>query len=326
MTFFEPCTSPVLFLVFNRLDTTAKVFEVIKKAKPPKLYVAADGHRKNKIGEQEKCAAVRNYVLENIDWACDVKTLFRAENMGCKNAVSSAISWFFDNEGHGIVLEDDCLPSLSFFGFCDELLAKYADNSMVMSISGYNALGDTSGHYSESYHFSKYFHCWGWASWRRAWQGYDKKMAAWEKYSAENKLQLVQPDWAFSAYWTDIFNEVYEGKIDTWDYQMYFHVLQSEGVCCTPSKNLVTNIGFGKDATHTSDKNLVAVPAFQLNFPLIHPANAIQNTSLDLLESKIEFKITVKNVWKRRFFTSRLVTAIIKKLGLIKRAITKQTK
>ena len=113
----QPLNTAVLFLVFNRLDTTKQVFEAIREAKPPRLYIAADGARETKAGEAEKVTAVRDFILKNIDWECDIKTLFREENLGCKYAVSGAIDWFFDNEEMGIILEDDCLPSQSFFGF-----------------------------------------------------------------------------------------------------------------------------------------------------------------------------------------------------------------
>ena len=131
-----PLKTAVLFLIFNRLDTTKQVFEEIRKAKPPRLYIAADGPRENKEGEKEKVGAVRKYVLENIDWNCEVKTLFRDKNLGCGKAVSQAITWFFENEEMGIILEDDCLPSQSFFWFCEKLLKKYNKEKRIMLITG----------------------------------------------------------------------------------------------------------------------------------------------------------------------------------------------
>ena len=125
-TFSPPYSlnTAVLFLVFNRLDTSKQVFQAISQAKPPRLYVAADGARVSKEGESEKVQAVRDYIMQNIDWKCEVKTLFRDENLGCKYAVSGAITWFFQNEEQGIILEDDCLPNQSFFWFCEELLER----------------------------------------------------------------------------------------------------------------------------------------------------------------------------------------------------------
>ncbi|MFP4332877.1 MAG: hypothetical protein ACLFQJ_06210, partial [Campylobacterales bacterium] len=134
----HPLKTAVLFLVFNRLDTTKQVFEAIRQAKPPRLYVAADGAREAKEGEDQKVKAIREYILQHIDWDCEVKTLFREKNLGCKIAVSSAITWFFENEEMGIILEDDCLPSQSFFWFCEELLERYKDDMRIMMVSGYN--------------------------------------------------------------------------------------------------------------------------------------------------------------------------------------------
>src|SRR4030042_6453503 len=150
-------TTPVLFLIFNRPDTTEKVFDEIRKAKPKKLFVAADGPRQDKQGEKEKVGRARQIVIDGIDWDCEIKTLFRDKNLGCKVAVSSAINWFFENEEMGIILEDDCLPHQSFFRFCGELLEKYKDDERIMVISGENLLfGRKRTNYS--YYFSRYYH------------------------------------------------------------------------------------------------------------------------------------------------------------------------
>jgi len=161
----------VLFVVFNRLNTTKQVFAAIRKAKPYRLYVAADGPRVAKSGEVAKVKAVRDYVRENIDWDCEVKTLFRENNLGCKYAVSSAVDWFFENEEMGIILEDDCLPHPDFFDFCAKLLECHVHDDRVSVVTGNNFQnGIKRGGFA--YYFSKYSHCWGWASWRRAWQQY----------------------------------------------------------------------------------------------------------------------------------------------------------
>ena len=172
-----PLTTPVLFLVFNRPDTTEKVFEAIRQAKPQKLFVAADGPRGNRLGEKEKCEQVRK-IATTVDWDCEVKTLFREKNLGCKFAVSSAIDWFFKNVEEGIVLEDDCLPSQSFFWFCQELLERYRNDERVMLIGGNNRGVDFLKNHS--YFFSKYVQIWGWATWRRSWEKYDSKIRKWK--------------------------------------------------------------------------------------------------------------------------------------------------
>ena len=172
--------TPVLFLVFNRPDTTKQVFEAIRQAQPPRLYIASDGHRSDREGEWEKVKTVRDYVVNNIDWDCEVKTLFREKNLGCRIAVSTAISWFFENEEQGIILEDDCFPDQSFFPFCEELLWKYQDDKRIMMITGTNSLGTWKSEL-QSYHFSIYGSIWGWATWKRAWNLYFKKYFHFKK-------------------------------------------------------------------------------------------------------------------------------------------------
>ena len=305
---------PILFLIFNRLDVTKEVFAVIKKIRPTKLYVAADGYRLNKTGEDIKCEQVRNYVLDNVDWNCEVQTLFRKENLGCKLAVSSAIDWFFSCENRGVILEDDCLPSLSFFQFCKDMLVKYEDQPQVMSISGYNALEDTTAYYNESYHFSKFFHCWGWASWRRAWEGYHSGMPEWPNFKKKIGVGSIQKGLLFKDFWNNIFDDVYNGKIDTWDYQMNFHIWNKSGLCCTPSKNLVTNVGFGADATHTKENNVALRQRFEFTFPLIHPTHPLSNQYVDELETKHEIIISYKMVLLRKLRRNNFLKAIAKKL------------
>lgn len=242
--------TPILFLIFNRLDTTAKVFAEIKKIKPKYLFIAADGPRENKKGEKEKCEEVRKIVLDNIDWDCEVKTLFREKNLGCKYAVSSAIDWFFKNEEQGIILEDDCLPDLSFFGFCEELLKKYKNNKKIMMISGNNfQFGIKRG--DSDYYFSKYNHIWGWATWKRAWLKYDLKMLGYPNFKKDEKIKSIWNNKKIQNYWLYIFDEVYNNKINTWDYQWTYAIWNNNGLCILPNINLVSNIGFGKGASHT---------------------------------------------------------------------------
>lgn len=273
----HPLNTAVLFLVFNRLDTTKQVFASIKKAKPPRLYVAADGAREGKEGENTKAQAVRDYIMENIDWECEVKTLFRDSNLGCKMAVSGAIDWFFENEEMGIILEDDILPSQSFFWFCEELLIKYKDDMRVGQISGFN-YGYKNKDLKYDYFFSKYGFIWGWASWRRAWNKYDinmkdfnecKKIDIFDNYFSKNKNQQLNN-----------FESVYTNKLNTWDYQWSYSRFINNLYAVVPEINLITNIGFGDDATHTFGDN----PYESLkneefnNLDLLHPNYMIQIT------------------------------------------------
>ena len=265
--------SAVLFLVFNRPEPTARVFEAIREAQPPRLYVAADGPRAARIGESERCALTRR-IASAVDWPCRVDTLFRETNLGCKNAVSSAIGWFFEHEDEGIILEDDCLPEPSFFRYCDELLAHYRDNPRIGLISGDNfQFGKTHG--VSSYYFSRYAHIWGWASWRRVWKHYDRDCANWPAFRDDGGLERV-PGMSRREirHWESIFDKVYANGIDTWDYQLAFAMWSHQMLSVLPQQNLVTNIGFGPEATHTSASSRFAnVPVSPIRFPLLHPTS-----------------------------------------------------
>jgi len=293
-TFIPPhvLNTAVLFLVFNRLDTTKQVFEAIRHAKPPRLYVAADGARANKEGEVDKTQVVRDYIMQNIDWKCEVKTLFREENLGCKYAVSGAITWFFDNEEQGIILEDDCLPSQSFFWYCEELLEMYKDDLRVWHISGdnfQNGIARGEG----AYYFSQFNHVWGWASWGNRWEKYDVEMKSYKDF-LENKiikkLFLTKKE---QRYWTNIFMNVSKGKIDTWDYQWTYTIWCNSGLSILPNKNLISNIGFGPDAVHTKDleSKQSKIARSDLNLPLVNPKFHIRDLSADKFTSAKMFSI-----------------------------------
>jgi hypothetical protein len=209
-----------------------------------------------------------------VDWPCEVKTLFRSRNLGCKQAVSQAIDWFFEHEEQGIVLEDDCLPVASFFQYCDEMLDYYRDDDNVALISGDNfQFGRTYG--DASYYFSRYVHIWGWASWRRMWQRYDRDAASWPDFDRQGGLQRVLGNRPREIrYWRKRFAAVHAGKVDTWDFQvnlaMWVHGMRA----VLPQKNLVTNIGFGASATHTTGASKLAdMSTEEMAFPLVHPAD-----------------------------------------------------
>jgi hypothetical protein len=274
--------TPILFIIFNRPDTTERVFEEIKKQRPQYLYIAADGPRINKEGEAEKCEQTRK-ILEKIDWDCEVKTLFRENNHGCKNAVSSAITWFFENVEEGIILEDDCLPSQSFFKYCEEILEKYRHDERIMHISGENPVSKEFG--DGSYYFTKTAHIWGWASWRRAWKLYDVEMKSYPEFVKNNKIKEVFDKDYHRKYWLKVFNRVIEGKINTWDYQWMYTLYTNNGFSIIPNKNMISNIGFNTEATHTSEcnTNLANRPAFEID-EIIHPSEVKQNNeTLDLI-------------------------------------------
>ena len=270
----------VLFLVFNRPDTTAQVFDAIRKAKPPRLYVAADGPRADRVGEKEKVARVRE-IATAVDWPCEVKTLFREENLGCKYAVSGGITWFFEHEEQGIILEDDCLPHPDFFMFCETLLDRYATDKRVWVITGDNFQnGVRRG--EASYYFSRYNHVWGWASWRRAWQKADMDIRFWLEWKTSPAWSEFWPDSVARKYWEKIFDRMYRAEIDTWDYPWTASVWYHGGLTATPNVNLVSNIGFGPDSTHTAfaDSPLAGMATKSIS-EIRHPAAVEQDAVAD---------------------------------------------
>ena len=272
--------APVLFIVFNRPDTTIKVFEAIRKAKPKRLYISSDGPREEKNGEDQKVRQVREIVTA-VDWPCELKTLFREKNLGCKYSINNAIDWFFKYEEQGIILEDDCLPHLDFFRYCEILLDYYSNNNKVLAISGTNFI-NTHKVYDESYYFSKYFHCWGWATWRRSWRRYDRELSFWQSWKYSEDWNRRFTDKVEKKYWEKIFNLAYSKQIDTWDYQFLASLWKTNGLTAIPRVNLVSNIGFGDNASHTTD----AAHRFS-NFPLeeigdlIHPKKIDQDHEKD---------------------------------------------
>lgn len=279
MDVIQPLNQAVLFVIFNRLDTTKQVFETIRKAKPYRLYIAADGARDSRVGENEKVKAVRNYVTNNIDWECEVKTLFQEKNLGCKNAVDGAITWFFKNEEMGIILEDDCLPSQSFFGFCNHLLSKYKHDTRIAAIIGDNFSKKIFSH--DSYFFSRYTHMWGWATWRRSWMSHKEIMQNFELIAPTVKTLSINHKY---ANYRIIHNAIRanSGEIDTWDLQWVLSNYLNNSLAIVPQNNLVKNIGYGSGATHTKVYiEAKIVNNYELNFPLKHPIIMLPNSEYD---------------------------------------------
>lgn len=283
----------VLFLVFNRPETTAVVFEQIRKAKPPRLYIASDGARTSEPAEHEKVSHVRE-IATSVDWECQVQTLFREENLGCKLAVSSAVTWFFKHEEMGIVLEDDCMPHPDFFDFCEELLHYYADDTRIGAICGDAALCDMSRTISESYYFSKFFLCWGWAAWRRSWQLFD--------VNAIESLNIDETDWLFdvvntsSGYngWRKKIINVQNSSISSWATIFSCNLFLNSMLTVIPKVNLVSNIGQGSEgATHCLSKSsrFDKIDCLPLSFPLVHPIHVIRNRIADKIHEAERFAI-----------------------------------
>lgn len=268
--------TPILFLIFNRPDTTQAVFDQIKRLKPKYLFVAADGPRESVKGDKEKCEETKN-IINTVDWDCEIRTLFRTSNLSCGPAVSSAISWFFKHVTEGIILEDDCYPDLSFFPYCRELLIKYRNVYRIKLIGGNNFQnGITRG--NGSYYFSHYPEIWGWASWRRTWLDYDFKMSGLEE-TFEKFLDVFKSD-TERKFWYGKFLQTRNGKNNTWDYQLMFSILKNKGIAISPQVNLVKNIGIYTDPTHLSlrDSNK-DLKIHTLHFPLSHPAMIVDKNA-----------------------------------------------
>lgn len=243
---------PVAVFVFNRPEHTRKSFEALRKVKPSELFVVADGPRENVPADIDLCAAVRK-VFSDIDWPCTVHCDFADSNLGLKKRVSSGLNWVFDNTDRAIVLEDDCIAHPDFFLFCDSLLSHYADDERVSVITGNNfQLGRKRG--DRSYYFSRYNHCWGWATWRRSWQRFDGSIEFWPNWKESDSWRQLIPDELEREYWSNIFDAVYEGKTNSWAYPWTASVWFNGGLTATPQVNLVKNIGFDESATHTAGK------------------------------------------------------------------------
>lgn len=243
--------TPILFILFNRPDTTERVFQRIREIRPRQLFVVADGPRAHKLGEDRLCMEARK-IVERIDWPCKLKTKFSDVNVGCRVAVSSAIDWFFSNVNEGIILEDDCLPDQSFFPFCESLLQKYRRDQRIMHISGVN-FQDGVQRGCGTYYFSQMNHVWGWATWKRAWNQYNVDMPTYPEFLNNNVLNDVFPRRAMRQYWRKRFDLVYHKIRDTWDIQWQYALCVNNGLSICPNVNLVSNIGFDKNATHTTD-------------------------------------------------------------------------
>jgi hypothetical protein len=281
-------TTPVLFLIFNRPHFTQRVFEEIRKAKPLTLFVVADGPREGHPQDVDLCRQSRDLI--RVDWDCDLQLDFRQKNLGAKYGVGTAIDWFFENVEEGIILEDDCLPDPSFFGFCQELLAHYRHDTRIMHISGTNLqYGRKRG--DGSYYFSRYMRCWGWASWRRAWSHFDVDLRTFPLFIQQRQLRNILASRAMRRYWRLTFKHVARGQITTvWDFQWTYAIFAQNGLCIIPNVNLVSNLGWGPQATNTFDpKNIMANLKTQSLDSIIHPAFILPDLDADEFEAKHVF-------------------------------------
>lgn len=273
-------STAIAFIVFNRPEHTAKTFAAIRAAQPHQLLVIADGPRPNHPTDAFRCAAVREMVSQ-IDWDCDVRFNFAEQNLGCKQRVSSGLDWVFSQVERAIVLEDDCLPHPTFFDFCDALLDRYANDERVWAITGSN-FQNGQVHGEAAYYFARYNHCWGWASWRRAWEHYRGDLPFWPTWRDSASWAALLPDPVERRYWAKNFDRVYHNAIDSWAYAWLASIWHGGGLTATPNVNLIHNIGFDEHATHTrsSRTRRARVVANELG-PLIHPQQVAASPSAD---------------------------------------------
>jgi len=243
--------TPLLLIAWRRPHTLRQVIDAIRPIAPTRLFVACDGPNPEHPCEAEKVAATRAVIEQEIDWPCQIERLYSDVNQGCRLGVSRAITWFFEQVEEGIILEDDCVPHPDFFSYCTTLLERYRHDTRVWCISGNNFQnGQWRG--DGSYYFSHYMHCWGWASWRRCWQHYDADLSQWPALRDSGLLDTIFEDPLERNYWTRIWQRlVDEGKPDTWCYRWVASILANGGLTASPNRNLVSNVGFGEDSTHT---------------------------------------------------------------------------
>lgn len=279
------CQTPVVMIIFNRPDTVNQVFEIVKKVKPPKLLLIGDGARQNKPGEAEKVEECRK-IQQKVDWQCEVLTNFSDTNMGCKKRISSGLDWVFSQVERAIILEDDCKPADCFFRFCDEMLEMYKDDERIMMISGDEQSGSKTP-VKESYYFTKHVHIWGWATWARAWKKNDTSMKDWKEIEKSGALSSLFKHKRYNFYWCHYFGILAENRVNSWAGPWVYSVWKESGLSIAPRTNLITNIGFGKEATHTSGKSVyAAMQTEELDFPLVHPEYVLADAKRDELEMK----------------------------------------
>lgn len=283
--------TPVALFIYKRPQTTYKVFEAIREAQPQVLYVIANAPNPNYPDEQEKSKATRR-IINTVDWKCEVVKKYADTYSHCSKQLIGGFNWLFSNVEEAIILEDDCVPHPTFFPFCEELLAKYRYDNRITSISGTNyLLRRIKPHYS--YYFSIFNHCWGWASWKRAWQSFDINMSLWQEISTSKVLENILPDKNSVSYWTKILQTVDNSPEGiNWDCQWTFACWMQSGLGIIPKDNLVSNIGFGLDSTncHSQKSPYYNMPRYAMAFPLQHPPFVVRDLKPDKFTQRTLFK------------------------------------
>ena len=336
--------SAVLLIVYNRPEKTKKVYEQIRKAKPSRFYVTADGPLPGQVEDRKRCMQAREIVKEP-DWDCRFKFVFRDENLGCGPSVKEAIDWFFEHEEEGIILEDDTVPDPTFFQFCEEMLDRYRGDRRIAFVSGSNHYGVSNGHdkssgygryngdvssnghgrsngqavaiTKDSYFFARNKTTWGWATWRRSWDQMDYEMNWLASPNADQIIRNMSLLKETSKYWMNAVMSIKERNVSAWDWQWYFSVAAEDQLVIYPQVNLVSNIGFGADATHTTGRPEMRVSTrFSMKFPLNHPADVVASDDWDRTfeEQKLQIRFWIV----KKYMPIRLKRFIRRKLREIR--------
>lgn len=255
----------------------------LQSVQPKHLFVACDGPGSGDPELMEACLQARSVIEQAITWPCQVTRLYRDQHLGCRHGVAEAISWFFSQVEEGIILEDDVLPDPSFFVYCAELLERYRDDHRVGMVSGCT-IRNLPPRDGSSYRFSRFFHVWGWASWRRAWMHYDSEMSSWPILRQQNWLSDLGGK-RFARYWRREFDRVWTGDCDTWDYIWMLSCWAQGQVCILPAVNLVDNHGFEDPrATHTTLDRSPLPKSGCIQHPLRHPTHRFVDHAVDAID------------------------------------------
>jgi hypothetical protein len=307
---------PVAILNFNRPHLTRRVFEVVRQIKPRRLLLIADGPRASRPDDIQLCAEVRA-IFDEIDWNCEVSRKFSDTNLGSFKSNSSGLNWVFNTVEEAIIIEDDCVPSLSFFRYCEELLERYRDDPRVGVISGDNFGFPNVGQKNDSYFFSAYTLNWAWASWRRVWRQVDLDMSWWEPETGGKMLRTLFPQSAEWRYWYGLFEHIHRGEMkNAWDYQLILSSFRHSQCCIIPRVNLVSNVGFGPEGTNCMDESSLMhdVPRGELEFPMMHPLEVRRCGVVDCEIFRIRFRAPPQPLWvqvkHRLLLKSKLVRTL----------------
>ena len=301
---------PVALVIFNRPDTALAVFEEIRRQRPPRLFLIADGPRGK--AEAHLCDEVRR-VVRNVDWQCEVHEDFSNVNLGCRRRVLSGVASAFEHCEEMIVLEDDTLPDPSFFPYCEELLKRYRDYAQVMQICGASHHLPWWSRRTDYVFLRGSGSPWGWATWKRAWRLIDPEMSQWPEMRETDVLADKWRDPRIANKQMAKFERAYSGRVDAYEYAWLLTKLLHEGLSVVPTRNLVTNIGYDGRGTHTNthqDKlGLANRPVRRMRLPMRHPSKVARNIRV---ESAQQRRIDIKRLGLRRYAIEELKFSLVR--------------